>query len=242
MKRPLLLGLVLVNCAWRLLSAETVDASALVRELLSRRPADGTEILGLLKVAGDEGPTREIPVKWSLRVGQTEWQDVYESQRGLDRPGELLIINHRVDGPNEYLGSVVPGSEVPHPKPLGADDVWRPFAGSDFFVGDLGLEFLHWPAPKLVKKEMRKGRSCRVIESANPSPTVGPYSRVLSWIDHETGNIIRAEGYDRRNKLLKEFSVRKITRVEGEAHLKEIEIRNDQTDSRTRLEFKVDVE
>lgn len=239
--RLLLLYGLLLSCALPLAAAEPIDAQALVRDLLSRRPVDGTEVLGLLKIVADDRPTQEVPVKWSLRVGDTEWQDVYESQRGANRAGELLVIHHRTDGPNEYLGAIVPSSEVPQPRALAGEEIWRPFAGSDFFIGDLGLEFLHWPSHKVVKREMRKGRSCRVIESLNPSATVGPYSRVLSWIDHETGNIIRAEGYDRRNKLLKEFSVRKIARVEGEAHLKEIEIRNDQTDSRTRLEFKLEV-
>jgi hypothetical protein len=86
---------------------------------------------------------------------------------------------------------------------------------------------------------MRKGRSCRVVQSTNPNPSLGAYARVLAWIDFETGGIIRAEGYDQKNKLLKEFSIRKVDRDEG--RLKEIEIRNDQTDSRTRLEFNLKV-
>jgi hypothetical protein len=40
---------------------------------------------------------------------------------------------------------------------------------------------------------------------------------------------------------LKEFSIKKISRNEGKAQLKEIEMRNDQTDSRTRLEFNLDL-
>ena len=86
---------------------------------------------------------------------------------------------------------------------------------------------------------MRKGRSCRVVESQNPAPSTASYSRVLSWIDYETGGIIRAEGYDQNNILLKEFSIIAVYRKEH--RLKEIEIRNDQTDSRTRLEFNLEI-
>jgi hypothetical protein len=120
-------------------------------------------------------------------------------------------------------------------------DLFQPLAGSDFYLADLGLEFLHWPEQKIVKKEMRKSRSCRVVESKAPNASDSVYSRVLSWIDFETGNLIMAEAYDSKDRLLKEFSIRKISRAEGKAQLKEIEMRNDQTESRTRLEFNLEI-
>ena len=50
-----------------------------------------------------------------------------------------------------------------------------------------------------------------------------------------------AQGYDANNRLLKEFAIKKIGRNEGKAQLKAIEMRNDQTDSRTMLEFNFDL-
>ena len=188
-------------------------------------------------------PLREIPVKLSVRVtSEHSWDDIYESQPTAKQPGELLIIRHRGNQPNEYLYTRINSKDqAPRPGPLDRKEVFQPFAGSDFFIGDLGLEFFHWPTQRLIKKEMRKGRSCRVIESINPTRD-GAYSRVLSWLDFETDNIIMAEGYDRAGRVLKEFSIRKVSRSEGRAQLKEMEIRNDQSDSRTRLEFNLEVE
>jgi hypothetical protein len=91
-----------------------------------------------------------------------------------------------------------------------------------------------------VRKEMRKSRSCRVVESINPEPGAGRYSRVLSWIDLETSGIILAEAYDESGKLLKEFSIQSFDRKER--RLREVQIHNDQTKSRTRLELNMVVD
>jgi hypothetical protein len=82
----------------------------------------------------------------------------------------------------------------------------KPFAGTDFWLADLGMEFLHWPSSALLRKEMRRGRSCKVLESTNPQLGKGAYGRVRSWIDSESAQLIRAEAYDSENRLLKEFS------------------------------------
>jgi hypothetical protein len=53
----------------------------------------------------------------------------------------------------------------------------------------------------------------------------------------ETSNLIMAQATTQITVLLKEFAIKKIGRNEGKAQLKAIEMRNDQTDSRTMLEF-----
>jgi len=52
------------------------------------------------------------------------------------------------------------------------------------------------------------------VESRNPEPKPGAYSRVLSWFDFETSGIILAEAYDHNDKLLKDFSIQKFDRKE----------------------------
>ena len=112
-----------------------------------------------------------------------------------------------------------------------------PFLGSDFWAVDLGLEFFHWPEQKILKHEMRRGRACQMLESTNPSPTTNGYARVVSWIDNESSGIVHAEAYDVTGKVRKEFDPKSFKKVNGQWQLQEMEIRNDQTGSRTRLEF-----
>jgi hypothetical protein len=123
-----------------------------------------------------------------------------------------------------------------------------PFVNTDFWLADLGLDFLHWPEQRLVpdaKITMRKSTPCKVLDSLNPraSDASGPgYARVRSWVAIENGGLVYAEAYDRHNKLLKVFEISNVEKVNGHWELKEMKIRNEQTDSVTRLEFDLKVE
>lgn len=118
-------------------------------------------------------------------------------------------------------------------------ELFAPFTGSDFWICDLGLEFFHWPQQKILPKttSLKRGREYTLLESTNPNPGANGYSRVVTWIDKETGGILEAEAYDARNKLLKVFEPKSFKNVNGQWELQEMEIRNVQTGSRTKLEF-----
>jgi hypothetical protein len=118
-----------------------------------------------------------------------------------------------------------------------AEAATNAFAGSDFSLADLGLEFFHWPEQRLLKTEMRRGRSCRVLESVNPRPVPGGCSKVLAWIDLETDGIVHAEACDGAGGVLKEFDPKELKKVRGQWQLEEMEINNRRTGSRTRIEF-----
>ncbi|MBI4327686.1 MAG: outer membrane lipoprotein-sorting protein, partial [Chloroflexi bacterium] len=221
----------------------TGEGLALARELISQRPAENLELYGVLKMRDGAGKRREVPVRYSIKAGEPNWQGIYETVGTPQLPAEKLVVSHTPGQPNLYLLARAnrPGGTLPEPAAVTAANAATAFAGSDFWLTDLGLEFLHWPEQRVVKKQMRKGRQCQVVESVNPLTAAGDYRRVLSWIDNETGGLVRAEAYGHDDQLLKEFSLRHFTRVEGRWQLKEMEIRNEKTDSRTRLEFDLEL-
>ena len=102
-----------------------------------------------------------------------------------------------------------------------------PFAGSDFWMADLGLEFLHWPQQRLLRKEMRHSKSCNVLESVNPQPVPGGYARVVSWIMIDTPHgIVHADAYDAQGERIKQFDPKNLEKVQGEYQLEAMEMRN----------------
>ena len=119
------------------------------------------------------------------------------------------------------------------------NETYIPFGDSDFWIADLGLEFFHWPQQKILPKttNLKRGREYTLLESTNPNPSTNGYARVLSWIDKESGGILEAEAYDTQGKLLKVFEPKSFKKVNGQWQLQEMEIRNVQTGSRTRLQF-----
>jgi hypothetical protein len=209
---------------------------ALVAEILSRRPAQNATNTGILKIRDAQGRRTEIPVRFEILVTETNWSNVYCANTATN--AVKLTVTHMDSGSNEYRLFESNGNKS-RLNPPGGRDTMIPFSGSDFWVADLGLEFFHWPGQRLLRKEIRRGQSCDVLESVNPHPAPGAYARVLSWIDVDTGEIIYAEAFDAQNKVLKEFLPKSVRKVRGEWQLQEMEMDNRQTGSRTRIEFDI---
>ncbi|HKS36124.1 MAG TPA: outer membrane lipoprotein-sorting protein [Verrucomicrobiae bacterium] len=244
--RYLLALLLLPGCAS---AANTPSNSAiaegqkLAAELRSSRPEENLAVNGLLRIRDGDGRRTKVPFRYQIVLIRDGWQAIYETQPSGALAGERVVVVHAEDQPTRYLSSRLEGANgrSADPVSLTGDKAMVPFAGSDFWLADFGLEFLHWPQQRIVEEakiRMRKGRPCKVLESANPQPNAAGYTRVRSWIDRETGKPILAEAYGPDNRLLKEFEVGSLTKVEGQWELKNIEMRNARTDSQTVLEFK----
>jgi len=204
------------------------EGRALVDEMLSQQP-DENVVTGKMsirtKIKNKE--YTEFPIEFRTIVTSTNWCSIYSA---MDT--EVTVIHNGVK-PNEYRLHAPNGKIVT----LTAEQANTPFADSDFSIADLGLEFLHWPDQRLLQKEMKRSRSCRVLESINPHPVAGSYSRVKSWVDAESHGIVLAEAYDLNGKELKEFAPKDFSKVNGQWQLEEMQISNVQTGSRTTVKF-----
>jgi len=219
------------------------EGQALATELRSLAPADNLEIKGLLRVRDGNGKRTTVPFLYQIVVGNAGWQSIYETQNGGRTPAEKLVVVHAEGQPSRYLHSrsTDSGDAVIKPASLTGDKAMVPFANSDFWLADLGLEFLQWPEQRIVedaKIKMRKSRPCKVLESLNPNSGVQGYTRVRSWIDSENRAVILAEAYGPDGKLIKEFEVGGVTKVNGRYEPRDVEMRDVRTDSKTTLEFK----
>jgi hypothetical protein len=215
---------------------------ALVADLLSQRPAQNSTNTGVMTIRPPDGKPRAVPIRFEITSEAHSWWSRYETPGAAAQDGAALVVTHAEGQPNRYLltASTSNGISNSTPRTLAGADTMVPFAGSDFWVADLGLEFFHWPRQLVLRKELRRSRSCVVLESANPDPVPGGYSRVVSWIDAESGGIIHADAFDTQNELLKQFDPKDFKKVQGQWQLEGMEIRNRQTGSRTRIEFNLD--
>jgi len=207
--------------------AET-QGQRLAQELCNTHPAQDFTNSGVLKIiSGDKH--YDVPIHIFTKIINPHSWEVFLS--GGIWEYHIVHTDHEL---NEYFDDA---EDIVAPLPLTDVQKNTPFAGSDFWIYDLGLEFLHWPEQKVIKKEFMRGRGCMVLESTNPSPTPNGYSRVDSWIDEETLGIVHAEAYDKDGKLLKVFDPKSFKKVNGQWELQDMEIKNVQTGSRTRIEF-----
>ncbi|MBU6399668.1 MAG: outer membrane lipoprotein-sorting protein [Verrucomicrobia bacterium] len=218
------------------------EGRALAEELRAQRPTKDSRFDGALQIRDRAGHLRRLPVQLEVVAGDPEWRGIYRAFTPDHQLLEQLTVVHTPDQPNRYLldRAATPTAGHTGPPALAGAQATNAFAGSDFSLADLGLEFIHWPGQRVVKHEMRKGRACQVLESLDPHPAAGGYTRVLSWVDLENQGLVRAEAYDWQNRLLKEFEVDRLRKVNGRWELKEVEIRNLQTGSRTHLIYNTD--
>jgi hypothetical protein len=211
---------------------------AVVSELLSMRPAESTEITGVMHIrAGRE--RREVPFAWRVVVHTDHWETIYQTMSMEDTPAEKLLIRHSFNKPNEYFyaRAAIPFQPPGELKQLALPETFVPLAGSDFWLNELGLDFLHWPDQRRTGGEMRLGRPCHVIESRIDGDQ--PIVRVRSFIDQEELGVLIAEGYDRHDRKVKEFTLSgsSFKKVEGRWQLAEMKIRTIPARSETMLKF-----
>jgi len=219
--------------------------AALALQLRTQKPTEPLATSGFLRQRNPDGKWRpRVPLQFEVRIVGDSWQSIYRALGADDKPIEILMVTHHESRPNvyEYWRVGVSGSGNADRVALQGDAAAIPFAGSEFWLSDLGLEFLHWPGQNLIGGQMRKGRACHILESINPSPGMNAYSRVRSWVDVEHCGILRAEAYDENKRLVKEFNIGSFKKVSGKWQLKSIEIRNARTDALTRIEFDLEIE
>jgi hypothetical protein len=214
----------------------------LIARLLEQKPEQPSTNTGVLKIRDSEGSQRLVSTRFDIVPTGNSWLNVYEATRSSNSQPVKLTIVHSDAQPNGYFLSGVAASNVANsePRKLASNELMTPFAGSDFWLSDLGLDFLHWPQQRVLRKQMRKGLFCDVLQSSSAHPVSGGYSRVVSWIAinrPEDIVIVHAEAFDTHDKLLKEFDPKKVEKINGVWQLEEMEIRNRQTGTRTRIDF-----
>jgi len=98
-------------------------------------------------------------------------------------------------------------------KPLSANDKKSSFVGSDFAYEDVSGR--HWSEDQhtLLGAEVLGEWTCHKIESV---PVEKDYfEKKVSWIDQESGLVVREEYYDNKDRELKIFEALKIEDVDG---------------------------
>ena len=223
---------VVVNAQTNSLSAAEIKGRELARQLCEARPEQNFHNSGVLKIRDGKGKLVEERIQFETIVTSTNWLNVYRA--GL----EDLTVVHLGNRDTEYRYHA-PNGKVAN---LSGNQAFIPFAGSDFWLCDLGLEFFHWPGQRILPKtpnmpSLKLGREYTLLESSNFNPPTNGYAKVITWLDKETGGILQAKAYDPQGKLLKVFEPKSVEKIKGQWQLQEIGIRNDQRGSSTRLEF-----
>jgi len=219
-----------------------MEGARIAAELRSLHPEANTNWTGVLRRRLPRQPTIEVPLSCFIFVETNRWLSEYNSMATTNGPAEKLVVIRYFDGRTEYHHWITaPGAHLQaQPERLEGSSANIPFAGSDFLLSDLGMEFIRWPVQRLLPGEMRRGQPCYVLESINPQPEQGGYARVRSWIEKEYLGLLMAEAYDASGKMVKEFTAGSLAKdANGNYQLKDMEMRSLREKTRTELKFDV---
>ena len=217
------------------------DGQELAEELRSLQMGIPGSIQATLKIRKRDGSRVEHRVKKHTQTFENGWRDLFQIEISSNAASEWLWIDHRLGDPPGYklaLSENLPTAEDAF-KTLDREQAMTSLGESDFWVADLGLDFLHWPYQRTFTSKVtrRKGVGCKLLESSRPTRSPEGYYKVRSWISVEHGGVVYAEAYDIQNRKIKIFEVNGVEKVDGRWYLKELRIRNLRDKSTSNLEF-----
>jgi len=214
------------------LASTEVAGRELAARLRSLQPAEGITNTAVLRIRTKTNTT-EFPLRVEVSLTDTNWSTRYLVLGTNASPAADFRVTRTPLAVTEYWFASGSTAAVP----VAADALQVPFAGSDFWLADLGMEFLHWPTQRLLKKEIRRGQSCDKLESVAPVGQTNGYVRVVSWFDIDTGGPVICEAYDAAGRLVKEFKPNDFSKVNGQWQVEELEMRDERTGSRSFIRF-----
>ncbi|HCV98311.1 MAG TPA: hypothetical protein DGJ56_03340 [Verrucomicrobiales bacterium] len=208
------------------------DGQELARSIRDTIPTESASLEATMEVTLRDRKRIKTPLTIQIKpLGQAECLMTYETKPS-DGNGEYWVVQRALAKRNEYRVDKMAKRLAKR------EDFEIGLARSSFTLSDLGLEFLHWPDQKTLRKQRRKSRSCHVLESSR-SVFEGTL-RVLSWVDIKSGGILAADFYSADGKVRKRFSVKGLTKKDGQWQVDEMEMRDvaEYTRSRLRLHLK----
>ena len=201
--------------------------AVLAESLRGIRLVNQDEIKGNLRIRKPRGKRENVPVTFRAKADGVAQVETFETAKGT------LQIRKTPNKPNEYFFIAPKAQEWKKMEGAALNQV---FAGSDFTLGDLGLEFLQWPNQQVIGRESRLRETCNILLSKPGKVLPGGYSQVKCWVEIHNRALLCVEAY-RGTKRVKLFQAKSFKKLEGEWQLRELELRNDVTDARTQIQF-----
>ena len=145
------------------------EGQALAKEVRQFRPSHNLTNRATLKVRDTDGRLTSVPVTVSVQALEDSWQILYRWRNHQGQTSTVSILHRENQIPAyETSDSAKAGELASAPRRVDPEQSHEPLAGSDFWLCDLGLEFLYWSEQRVIRSEPHSTRMCRVLESKSP--------------------------------------------------------------------------
>ncbi|MDA7916251.1 outer membrane lipoprotein-sorting protein [Verrucomicrobia bacterium] len=210
------------------------EGALIALRILMQRPGTNEFLKGSLYTrVGRDKKTSDI--QFQVQLNDQGWVTSYTST--TEEESNAVFIHHSL-GTGIWFEQKTATNSAPVKIPTATSH--SSFAGSAYWMSDLAYpkcSFFLWPKQKLIKKELRRGQFCYVLESTNPSPNANEYASAVSWIDVDTLGPLEIHTYGIGKKKWKEFRPKSFKKVNGIYEVEELEIRDKKTGVRSTITF-----
>lgn len=89
------------------------------------------------------------------------------------------------------------------------------FVNTDFTYEDMERRRVEDYTHMISGEEKKQGRDCRILESRPKAKAKSQYSLIKSWVSQEIYVPLFVEYYSKKEKLIKQYSVAKLEKIQG---------------------------
>jgi outer membrane lipoprotein-sorting protein len=162
---------------------EPPDAQAILKTVRSAQTTQDLSVTGQVRTGA-----KKIPFKLTMKDGAVRWE--------FQDPPEILTL--RLGEKNSTLSDAK--------GPIASKRLDDPVRASGITYEDLALRFLYWPEAAVEGEQTILLQKCWQL-LLRPGGMASSYARVRVWISQENGALLKAETFDRDDKLARTFRV-----------------------------------
>lgn len=174
---------------------------------------DGGQSRVTMVLTNKKGRTREREF-WMLRrdvedMGDQRYYTYFIKPADISRTA--FLVHKNAEG-NDDRWLYLPALDLV--KRIAADDRRSSFVGSDFSYEDVSGRLPILDDHELVGADTALGRPATKIKSTPKDSKTADYQYCITWIDDETKLPLRGDYYDKKDKVVRRFTVDEIETIE----------------------------
>lgn len=176
--------------------------------------------------AGDGGSAR-VRMVLTDKKGRTREREFWMLRRDVEDMGDqryftyfikpadisrtAFLVHKKAEG-NDDRWLYLPALDLV--KRIAADDRRSSFVGSDFTYEDISGRLPILDHHEIIGADTALGRTATKVKSTPKDPKTADYLYRISWVDDETKLPIKEEYFDKKEKLVRIFTIGKIETIE----------------------------
>ena len=231
----LLIGIFLIGSMS--LTAQTEMSATEIMQKVSDRP-DGDEMEGTLTMTliNSRGGERVREIRQYIKDFGTVEKKIMFFQKPADVKN-TSFMNWSYDDETQNDDQWIYLPALKKVKRISSDSSGDYFMGSDFTYDDLGDRKVGDDTHTLLRTETLEGLECYVVESVTKDEDY-MYSKTITWVVKDRWYGLKKEFYDEDEDFLKSLTLLNVEQINGFWIITGTEMKNDQKDHMTRMEFK----